>query len=304
LQGEGYSFTDSGTPALVQVTFDGEDAEIVETASDALLRVRVPQATLNPNVSGAIDPAVSRATYPAVDIVITNLDTFGVPVPGETVTAPSAYTYEQPLLARPEEDPPSMQVLRALLRLLKRGIVSDVAKTTHTDYGIAGSTFTKLSEHPSVGVSIQVLKDAEYCHYDNESFLLQSGGSYLRFDMQTTVMYVATLTLDAQHEREALSMIDAFVDLQNRTPWLRVDRDPRWAEAGAPNMYPLEITQMPNSIGGTNRSNISAYQAQLRIRGVPLVVSDHANFVHARNTVEFADGAFSAGTPAIRFTLS
>ena len=51
------------------------------------------------------DPDTAQVTFPAVDIVITNLDNDGVAIPGETVTAAGVFQYQQALLFAELGDP-------------------------------------------------------------------------------------------------------------------------------------------------------------------------------------------------------
>jgi hypothetical protein len=258
----------------VDVTVGGIAAEDVRVVSDTLLRVNIPTARLDPNSSPAItDSKVSRVAFPAVDVVITNVDADGVAIPGETVTAAASYTYEQPLLRLPEGDPPVMQVTREFIRLLKKTVTSRIHKGTHTDFSVDGETLTRLSDHPTVGIRMTLARDDEYSHFDNEKALLRVGPVWQEFDVQRTVMVVYELTMSAKYERVAEHLLSRLIDTFMASPWLNVPADPDLPN-GTENAYPLEPVVWPTQIGSIGRSNIYAYSATLRVRGVPILRGD------------------------------
>jgi hypothetical protein len=262
----------------VAVTFGGAEAEAVWPVSTTLLRVRVPTAQFDPNpdieAQIKLDPDITRISFGAVDVVITNLDDNHVPIPGETVTAPDVYVYQQPLLRLPEGDPPLLQVLREFLQLLKLTLVPRVAWTSHSDYGDDEAFFTALSTHPSVGLRLEFPDDIEYSHYDNVPQQFARGVVWDEYAMQKTVMMVASLTLSASSSGEVLRMVTALLDLQMATPWLIVPPDPRYPIAIPSNRYPLELSRHPAQVGSVNRVNVTAFTAQLRVRGIPVVHGD------------------------------
>lgn len=294
----------------VKVTFDGVSAEYVEVVSSTFMRVAVPVARFDPNIPALVNDDVSRVTFPAVDIIITNLDIDGNPISGETVTATEAYTYEQPLLRLPEGDPPMLQVFRRFLYLLKRGVVSRVAKSTHTDYGEDGVQITVLAEHPSISVTLAWPKDAEYSHYDNEKQVISVGGGiYQEFDIQKTVMMVASLVLSTKSETEMFHMCQALEDLLLATPWLEVTPDVDFpgdlatlqAARGEPNTginrYPLEEVMPLEQIGNIGRSNVRAYSMRLRVRGIPFLRGDPSHIIHQISTIDLTTTNMSGQNP-------
>lgn len=258
----------------VAVTVGGVPAEAVFVPSTTLLRVRIPDFRGDPNPA-IVDDAISRVAFPAVDVVITNLDDDGVAIAGETVTAAAAYTYEQPLIRAPQGDPPLLQVFRELLRLLKRQVISRTAMQTHTDFGEGtGILFTELSEHPSVGLQMNIQRDPEYSYFDNEKIIIPMGGGVFReYDGTKTYMLVCPVTLSSKNPFEAHHLNAALIDAVAASVWLRVAPDPAFP-GGTLNNYPLELVQPPEQIGGSNRVNITAFQAVLRVRGVPVVRGD------------------------------
>ena len=274
-----YAVPQSEGQPTVAVTFGGVSAEAVWPLSDTLLRARVPAAVFDPNPDieqqVKLDPDVSQITFSAVDVVITNLDDAGAPIAGETVTAPAAYAYQQPLLRLPEGDPPLLQVLRELLQRLKLSLVPRVSWTSHTDYGDDDAFFTALSQHPSVGLRIEFPDDSEYSHYDNVPQLFPKAGNlWDEYAMQRTVMLVATMTLSSRSSSETIRMVNGLLDLQMATPWLIVPPDPNYPISIPDNRYPLELSRHPAQVGSVNRVNITAFTAQLRVRGIPIIHGD------------------------------
>jgi hypothetical protein len=285
----------------VGVTFNGVVAEEVRPISDTLLRVRVPKATFNPNVAISPvlkDPKVSRVTFPAVDIVITNLDDAGFAIAGETVTAPASYIYVQPLLRHPAGDSPLLQVFREFLQLLKLAVVMRVAHQTHTDFGEEGEEISALSEHPSIGVALAWLQDPEYSYFDNEAILVPVvGDKWVNFEISRTVMMVATLTISARHASVILHMVTKMFDVLMGSPFLTVPPDPAWPGLSTPsvNRYPLEPVLWPEQIGSITRTNVQAYRMSLRVRGIPILRGDPAGFVHQITNIELGTSALEDG---------
>jgi hypothetical protein len=260
------------TSYTVEVTFNGVPAEFTLAVSSTLLRVAVPDYRGDPlAVAGFRGSELSRFSFPAVDIVIQNLEDDGDPISGETVTAAAAYTYQQPLIRAPEGDPPLLQVLKTFLALLMKQVVTDVAQSTHTDFGEEGETITALAEHPSVAVRMNVLRDPEYSQFDNEQIIVPvGGGRFNQYDAPKTYMLVLPLVLSAKTETEMQHMLAQFLNISSVTPWLNVQPDPDWPLPQV-NRYPLEFMQLPQQAGSADRTNVKAYSAQVRIRGIPVV---------------------------------
>ena len=264
----------------VAVTVDGVDVEDVWAISDTELRVRIPTAQLNPEPdilsARKINPDASKISFTAVDVVITNLDDDGLPIAGETVTAASAYTYEQPLMRIPEGDPPLLQVLREFIILLRRCILSNADFSTHTDYvGDPDAFYLELAEHAAISLRMDTEKDPDYSHYDNEPRVLEvNPKDWQEYAMQTTLRLGFELTLSSKSVREVMHMASNLVAMQMATPWLVVPQDPRYPVTIADNKFPMEFVQYPRQIGSANRSNICAYTAQMVIRGVPVILGD------------------------------
>jgi hypothetical protein len=268
----------------VAVTFDGIAAEAVYVFSDVLLRVRVPDMRSDPSATAATrkamaDPTLSRVSFPAVDVVITNIDDAGSPIGGETVTAAAVFTYVQPLIRAPEPDPPFLQVLKKFLQLIKKQIVSNTAINTDTDYADEGATFTELADHPAIGLRLSIARDVEYSHFDNEKYTVAHPtvpGAFQEWDASRTFMMLLPLTISSKSLGECMHMITELIDMVMATPWLIVPADLRFplSVIGDHNHYPLELVSEPAQVGGANEANVKAFRATLRVRGIPVVRND------------------------------
>jgi len=107
----------------VEVLFGGEEGTEVAVISATRLLVRVP--------SSPIPVATPAYGAGAVSIIVRNLDALGVPIPGETVTQPAAYTYDRVQLAA-ESD--LQRLCRTLIQELKKQVITEVAISVHTDW--------------------------------------------------------------------------------------------------------------------------------------------------------------------------
>jgi len=110
----------------VRVTFAGVAAPVVAVVSETRLFVRVPRISM-PVVSGLTQGSL------AADVVVENIDTDGVLIPGETVTLAGGYTYQRPRLGTAAESSLA-SVVRQLLRRLKSEVIGEVILSMHTDY--------------------------------------------------------------------------------------------------------------------------------------------------------------------------
>lgn len=110
----------------VSVTFGGEEALEVNVVSHILMNVVTPispLAALEASGWGAGD----------VDVVVTNLDDNGDPIPGESVTIPNGFTYRRPKV---DATNPSdlLRLVEVLIHELKRQVFPEVVLTVHTDF--------------------------------------------------------------------------------------------------------------------------------------------------------------------------
>ncbi len=134
---ESDSANDTPIPT-VSVTFDGVEAEEVVVFAHYRMDVVVPAYAGSP-----------ESIPTTVDVVVTNLNSDGNPIPGETVTKADGYTYLRPELVQTASDgtPTSFSTLQAInetfIQFLRRNITEDVVPAYDPDW----------SDDPSSGLT-------------------------------------------------------------------------------------------------------------------------------------------------------
>lgn len=251
-----YSAPYTDLPNTVEVTVGGLTPFFTRVVSDTDVRVVIPE----------YKGSASVGTLVAVDVVATNLDDTGVAIPTETVTSSGAYTYRRPQLRLPRGDPPALQVLNALIQTLMRQLVTRVGWVTHTDYGDAGDLVTVVTEHPSIALRITLSRDTEYGHVHDNVHVVHNGQ---RYRPAKTYMLTADLTLSAQDPAEAMHLVSEVEETWRTHQELEVPGDPNW-DASVADRYPLEMVGDTVQASSSNRSNVTAFACQWRVRGIPI----------------------------------
>jgi hypothetical protein len=113
-----------GKEETVRVWIDGQQVPFAEVAllSDTEIEVLVPEDHTNP----------TGATYPRLcPVRVLNVDSAGVPIPGEDVTEPDMWTYGK---MSATDTVPSTEVFRWLRKYLARNLPIPVTGTVHVDF--------------------------------------------------------------------------------------------------------------------------------------------------------------------------
>jgi len=122
-------------PPSVRVLFGGVASRRVNVISATRVLVEVPKRSMPVGTDGQTTLGTE-----AVSITVENIDDSGVLIPGETVTAASAYTYTRPGVSY-ESGPYSVTRVTALLiDLLRSEVLANTVLDTSTDYDPNTST--------------------------------------------------------------------------------------------------------------------------------------------------------------------
>jgi len=225
----------------VAVTFGGRAATAVEVVDATLLSLRSP-----------IGDHGAGSTPLAADVVVTNLDDDGVPIPGETVTRVGGYTYFLPALTS-EAD--FTRLVRLLILELRRQVCEETVKTVETDWSDDESAVKELTgsaKLPSISlIGPRLFRDGVRWSWDNP--ITQVGLETLRHQFAYTVDVEFTLVIATNDDVELLNLMAQTIEFFRRNPWIYMDRDPanlalgqvkyemRWALDGE-----LATTSTPN----------------------------------------------------------
>lgn len=207
------------------------------TGADFADRVEVffddaPASVLNVHHDAGLDIADVRAPAHAqgrVDVTLQNLDPSGSPVPGEADTLPDAYRFLRSKLAG-ETD--FIRLVRALLRELKRQVLSQVSMTVAVDYRDAESGELELvtvAEIPSVVLSgPRISENRFYALNEGREDVVPgpAGPELARHRPPYTVDLAFTITAVSDHTVELLNLMAAVGIFLGRNRWLTLPRDP------------------------------------------------------------------------------
>ncbi|NIO75609.1 MAG: hypothetical protein GTN69_06945, partial [Armatimonadetes bacterium] len=203
----------------VSVTFNGEPAEYVLALAHYVLHVVTPRYLGDPS-----------DLPKAVDVVVTNLDDDGEPIPGETVTAVDGYTYKRPRIFRDSasrSSPVSMvdAVNLALIKTLKREVIKEVSLATDFDFSDdPTSGLTAVATLPAILISGPTISLAR-------QYLSRTLVEVDRSDPEGTVAvrrptlplsFAWGIVVIANRKHLVSNVVNALIRFMDRRPYLRV----------------------------------------------------------------------------------
>lgn len=252
----------------VSVTVNGVSALAVSVLSSTEIDIIVPRyrGSVHTSSQGFL------TAYPAVDIVVSNLDSDGDVISGEVATASSAYTYARWNLGPPDNDPPILQVLRRLMQDLMLDITSNVGRGIHVDFTETGTDTQRIiANPPCIGVGVSTPKDKEWAYWDNGKQLIEDGdGNLWEYDGAWTRMLVCDLLIVGEGEREAAHIVDRVEEFVHLHPHFTVDAD-QDLFPGEEDEHVLEVSSYPVGGNDPNNADIKAYAMQVRVRGIQML---------------------------------
>ena len=275
--------------STVDVQVGGILCRYAQAVSSTLVRALVPQHRSADSFS---------LTFPAVAVVLRNLNDSGVPIAGELATKAAAFTYERRnLVALPPADPPLLQALMAFMDLLRQEVGTHVAVSTHPDYGDETVDVIAISAEPSIQIRTRDARDPDPSHFDNEKVERDLGGGRIEvYRPSRTYQVFCDLLVSAGHQRVAHHLKDAIIGMAQDNPYLYTPGDARWT--GLPNEYPLEIAKEAEQATDPNNTGVVAHSMTLVIRGIPLM--PHYPIERTRTSAEvyLAIARMDSGKPA------
>jgi hypothetical protein len=272
-----YSVPQAALAPTVQVLVNGRAARRVDAMSSTQLRVLIPRLW-------HVDPRVDA--FSPVNIVVSNIDSDGDVIPGETVTKTAAYTYARWDLGAPAKTPPLDRLAQELMWALKIEIEKQTYRTVHVDYGEEGSAVViDLAKVPSINITLSTPADPEYGASDNypEEILQADGITYHNYEGARTHMIVFDLYLTGEGTSEAMALSAAVEEFVQINPMLQVLADPD-LYPGEEDEYPVEISQDAAPVTAPNDSTVSTFSMQLRMRGIAVLPGHPTSITKAINT--------------------
>lgn len=260
-------------PDSISVTVGGLPA--LEIAQISATEVWI----LTPQLRGA----PTEDPIPAVDVVVTNLDSNGNPIGGETVTLTGGYTYKRPVIhsttGAPTASPhPFTLVTAALVFALRREVFMNVVQTTHIDYAEPGVVSLAVAKVPSLVVQgPHISKDLDYTHNEQDEIDNGDGTTNIRQPPDVLRMGYNFLCV-TDNEAELLNIMGSFQLFFMKGKWLNVQINPLDPSQGSANLV-MQLTQFPQSTTTPSDSNLRVWIASCEIRGVEVHLDESAGQV-------------------------
>ncbi|MCJ7796334.1 MAG: IPT/TIG domain-containing protein, partial [Thermoleophilia bacterium] len=234
----------------VSVTVGGRAARRVEVVSATQLRVLMPRYW---------HQDTTQVTFGAVNVIVSNLSTAFVVVPGEVATAVAGYTYARWDLGAPHEDPPLYKIARELMWALSLEVERNCYWAVHVDYGDVAAVEINVAQLPSINLTLATPRDLEYSQWDNYPEEVDISATEAKlFEGARTHMLVVDLYLTGEGTREAMALAAAVEEFVQVNPELRVLAD-QTLYPGVEDSYPVEISRDPSPVSMPNTSGVVTY---------------------------------------------
>jgi len=257
----------------VKVEFQGVRATWAESASDGLIYCTVPAWT------GA------STSFPlALDVRVSNLDDDGDEITGENVTSLGAYSIDRPDFTA---ECYLTRVIRELLQLLKRHLLSNVSISLGRDYDPDSTDWERLrAEAPNIQLFGPATPINRFYSINREECIedpLDADG-YLRKNVPVTLDLDFDVRVWATTPLESQSISQAFLLLFRDITTISVLRDPSDPTLGSYE-YEIEIpwTGFPSHNSDPNYSDLFHFESRLLIRGVH--IDDEAGTIIERGWI-------------------
>lgn len=249
-------------PETVEVRFGGVKGSRVEVISPIKLRVIAPIATMiDATQDGPFD----------VDLVITNLDDLGDPIPGETVTRVAGFRFARPSIdALATHD--LTRAVRAVLVAFMRGVLKNTVLTVHTEYDSSSGDTLRIADIPTLPAIALIGPDIEENRFYSVNEITdveKEDGTFAGLRVPYTVDLLFDVIGLSDSTMELLNLASVAMQFMQRTPWLELARDPSDASKGTVR-YEFDIVTAFGVTSQPSESNVRTFSGRIVLRGVDL----------------------------------
>lgn len=243
----------------VQVLFGGKPGTKVAVVSDSRLYVRAPHSPL----------LVAKPLYGegAVDVVVKNLSSSGVPIAREVATAAAAFTYQRVQLAA-ESD--LGRLCRELVRQMRLQIVSNVAISSHTDFDFQTSDLSNVVDVATLPAVVLFGPDLEQNRFFSISGRIYgpaNGYESDQYNAPDTDDLVFTIAGISDHKEEAIGLQSLVRQFFRRNRWIYMDRDPSEPSKGQVRYDLVGGDSLGFQSIADQKSNLRTFSGSFLIRG-------------------------------------
>jgi hypothetical protein len=210
-----------------------------------------------------------------VEVVVTNLDANGDPIPTESVVTKRAYEYQRSPIHAPRDTKANQiwrQVIREVAMVFQRQVVPNVALGTSVDFGDRGQIIIKEAELPNaVLVGPRISEDFDNRHHWNNFIDEDIGGSPKQFETKWPG-WVGTIEFDVvlatNKRRELYAMMQGLIEMFQRTPFLLIPVT--LGDLNGPqHEFPFHLTSPPLTDLQDPNSDLSTAVSTFQVRQVP-----------------------------------
>jgi len=218
--------------------------------------------------SGAVNVRTPAHLPSTVDVILRNLDSAGVPVPGETATLPQAYRFLRPRLVK-EAD--LTRVVRTLLRMFKKQLLENTSISVSVDYDdtvVDGLNIVAMSKLPSLVLSGPRLAENRFFSSNTlreEIVSSATGPEIVRHKPPFTTDLAFTITVASDRTVELLNLMAAVASFLNRNRWLEIPRESEIAESETVRYEMDPTSDFRTTLDGPD--DVRAFTCGLIVRG-------------------------------------
>ena len=257
-------------PPTVEVLFEGVASSKVSVVSDTRMFALAPLSPF---------PPVKASAYGEgdADITINNIDTDGVLIPGETVTAADVYKYRRVQLSDQSD---LVRLCRTMIQEWRRQVITNVTMTTNTDFDSETAdllNITDLAKLPGVVLLGPDMNEDRFFSLNQQRKSAVGSGEFTTRRVPYTVDIEWGILGISDRKIEGINLMAVVQGFFERNKVLRMDRDPADLAAGAVE-YEIDLTDDGDlSSGATpNNSNLRTFSGRFVLRGFD--IEDAAGF--------------------------
>jgi hypothetical protein len=265
---EGTNFREPPTPAADGPTTAPEPSVEVKFGSVEALDVGVISTTQLMVLIPPTEPGDH-------DVTITNLDNDGVAIPGETVTAATAFTTARPDLT---DATTVRRVIEGLILETRAQLLENVMTVAHTEYDdTTGDAFSIIATSSLPALAYIGPRTEENRFYSENELVVGTVADamslYGKQRPARTIDIGFTVVCATDHYGELVNLVALFIDFVQRNTHLKLLRDPDDASLGYYE-YEFDLVSTPEVAANPNVSNVRSWTGEVVIRGVDVEPGD------------------------------
>jgi hypothetical protein len=212
-----------------------------------------------------------------VDLTVRNVDDSGVPIPGESVTVPRAFTYRRVQLA---DEAHLTRLVRQFIREWRRQVLPNTVLSVHTEYDSEtgdGLNVTDLATLPGIALTGPDMAENRFFSENGTKEAVLPDGEVLLYTAPYTVDLTFAVTGVSDSHVELLNLMALSTQFVDMNPYIYLDRDPADPARGRVR-YEFDFAPNGNfaTAAGTNISNLRSFSGTVIIRGFD--IEDMAGF--------------------------